>query len=107
MTRKHTCPISRHDWPELCYLVVPPSEERAQGMPGARCTRGLMCQTAQEWRHTSIQVSGEHTDIPCAMVLRLTSCSPRWSELVVTVASGIAPADFSPAYAAPGPHDLT
>src|SRR5215204_1434840 len=55
-------------------------------MPGARCTRGLMCQSAQEWRHTSIQVSGEHTDIPCAMALRLTSCSPRWSELVVTVA---------------------
>src|SRR5688572_33507443 len=76
-------------------------------MPGARCTRGLMCQSAQEWRHTSIQGSGEHTDIPCAMALRLTSCSPRWSGLVVTVASGIAPADFSPAYAAPGPHDLT
>jgi hypothetical protein len=36
--------------------------------------------------HTSIQGSGEHTDIPCAMVLRLTSCSSRWSELVVTVA---------------------
>jgi hypothetical protein len=55
-------------------------------MPGARCTRGLMCQSAQEWRHTSIQVSGEHTDIPCAMALRRTSCSPRWSGLVVTVA---------------------
>jgi hypothetical protein len=55
-------------------------------MPGARCTRGLMCQSAQEWRHTSIQGSGEHTDIPCAMALRLTSCSSRWSELVVTVA---------------------
>ena len=22
----------------------PPSHERAQGMPGARCTRGLVCQ---------------------------------------------------------------
>jgi hypothetical protein len=47
------------------------------GVPGARCTRGLMCQSAQEWRHTSIQGSGEHSDIPCAMALRLTSCSSR------------------------------
>src|SRR5688572_17805739 len=77
-------------------------------MPGARCTRGLMCHSAQEWRHTSIQGSGEHTDIPCATALRLTSCSPRWSELVVTVAlRELFPRSFSPAYAAPGPHDLT
>ena len=94
--------------PEFCSLIVPLSEERAQGMPGARCTRGLMCQSAQEWRHTSIQVSGEHTDIPCAMALRLTSCSPRWSELLSpSPPRELLPGSFSPAYAAPGPHDLT
>ena len=27
----------------------------------------------------------KHSDIPCATALRLTSCSPRWSGLVVTV----------------------
>ena len=63
-------------------------------MPGARCTRGLVCKVRKEKAHTSIQVSGEHTDIPCAMVLRRTSYSPRWSGLVVTVAGRIAPADF-------------
>src|SRR5688572_19683109 len=57
--------------------------------------------------HTSIQVSGEHTDIPCAMALRLTSCSSRWSELVVTVGRQRTAADLAPAYAAPEPHDLT
>ena len=46
-------------------------------MPGARCTRGLVCQSAHRMAHTSIQVSGEHSDIPCAMALRLTSCSSR------------------------------
>ena len=38
-----------------------------------------------------------HSDIPCAMALRLTSCSPRWGGLVVTVVGGIAPADLTPA----------
>jgi hypothetical protein len=46
-------------------------------MPGARCTRGLVCKVRKENAHTSIQVSGEHADIPCAMALRLTSCSSR------------------------------
>src|SRR5438067_12239851 len=29
--------------PEVCILVCPPPEERAQGRPGAYCTRGLAC----------------------------------------------------------------
>src|SRR5213080_4537054 len=29
--------------PEVCILVCPPREERAQGRPGACCTRGLAC----------------------------------------------------------------
>jgi hypothetical protein len=74
-------------------LLLP--EERAQGMPGARCTRGLVCQKTAHLAHTSIQVSGEHSDIPCAMALRLTSCSPRWSGLVVTVTLRKRPARLS------------
>src|SRR5215204_3207074 len=30
--------------PELLQIRCPSLEERAQGMPGARCTRGLVCQ---------------------------------------------------------------
>jgi hypothetical protein len=29
--------------PSFSKFVVPPREQRAQGMPGARCTRGLVC----------------------------------------------------------------
>ena len=36
-------------------------------MPGACCTRGLVCKSVQK-KHTSIQVQTEHSDIPCAMV---------------------------------------
>ena len=53
-----------------------PRNQRAQGMPDARCTRGLVCDSANKAAH-------EHTgqrrtsDIPCAVALRLISCSPQ------------------------------
>jgi hypothetical protein len=42
-----------------------------------------------EGTHTSKQVQRRHSDIPCAMALRLISCSPRRSGLFDTVASRI------------------
>jgi hypothetical protein len=56
------------------HFVVP--RKREQGMPGARCTRGLACKTGNKKAH-------EHTgqrrqsDIPCAMALRLIPRSSR------------------------------
>ena len=43
--------------------VVSPSM-REQGMPDARCTRGLVCEVVQKKLHTSIQGSGEHPTFP-------------------------------------------
>src|SRR5207248_11278033 len=49
----------------------------------------------------------KHSDIPCAMALRLISRSPRWSGLVVTVTSEkLASQGLSASIAAPGPHDF-
>src|ERR1700730_2205898 len=47
-----------------------PSKKREQGMPDARCTRGLVCKYVRKKTHTSIQVQRRQSDIPCAMVLR-------------------------------------
>ena len=58
-------------------------------MPGARCTRGLVCKNAQKETHTSIQVQRRQSGIPCAMVLRLMPCSPRRRIRLVTVAAGL------------------
>jgi hypothetical protein len=63
--------------------------KREQGMPGARCTRGLVCKIAQRKTHTSIQVQRKHSGIPRAMVLRLMPCSPRRRIRLVTVAAGL------------------
>jgi hypothetical protein len=46
------------------------------GMPGARCTRGLVCNRHKKMR-TRAYRAAEASDIPCAMDLRLISCSPR------------------------------
>jgi hypothetical protein len=54
-------------------------------------------QTAQNKTPTSIQVQRRQSGIPCAMVLRLISCSPRRSGFFVTVAGGVATADLTPA----------
>ena len=49
-SQTHSFPISRLDLPEACYRISLPSNQRAQGMPGARCTRGLVCQKCALWR---------------------------------------------------------
>jgi hypothetical protein len=94
--RRHGFAISRRELPEVCQLFALPSEQRAQGIPGARCTRGLACKGRRE-THTSIQVQRRQSGIPCAMVLRLITRSPRRSGFFVTVAGGVLTADLTPA----------
>src|ERR1700688_3412905 len=57
--------FSRRDASEVCRSIRTSRKERAQGMPDARCTRGLVCMCTRRCAH-------EHTgqrrqsDIPCA-----------------------------------------
>src|ERR1700709_901628 len=46
-------------------------KQRAQGKPGARYTRGLVCNVRMEKTHTSIQVKRKQPGFPCAMVYDL------------------------------------
>jgi hypothetical protein len=73
-----------------------PRKKRAQGMPGARCTRSLACEIK---KHTSVvtTVTPVSPGIPRAMVLRLISRSPRRSGLFVTVVSRVFSQDLTPA----------
>jgi hypothetical protein len=94
--RDDTTPQSRGSIrPRLAIEFPQPSRQRAQGMPGARCTRGLVCNRVIE-AHTSIQGSGgiRHS---LRNGLRLISCSPGRAGLVVTVAGGIASTGLTPA----------
>jgi len=40
------------------HFVCPPRRQRAQGRPGARCTRGLACNCAQRTRTRAYRFSG-------------------------------------------------
>jgi hypothetical protein len=79
--RKHTSAFPRPNAPEVFISFRTSFKKRAQGMPDARCTRDLMRNVHEECAH-------EHTgqrrtsDIPCAMVLRLITSSPRRTALL-------------------------
>src|SRR4029078_8811032 len=62
-TGGYSVAISRRVAPEVCSKLFALSKKRAQGMPDARCTRGLMC-NGERSAHMSIQGSGEHPTSP-------------------------------------------
>ena len=46
-----TSHFSRRVCPSFAETVCPPKKQREQGMPGARCTRGLMCKIVRRDAH--------------------------------------------------------
>jgi hypothetical protein len=57
--------------------------------------------------HTSIQVQRKHSGLPCAMALRLTSCSPRRTALLPpSPARSLASRGLNASTATSGPHDF-
>src|SRR4029077_21102668 len=67
-------------------MSLPLLDQRAQGMPDARCTRGLI----RKWRRGAHEHTGsaEAPGIPCVAALRLMSRSPRRRIRLVTVVGG-------------------
>ena len=73
--------------PEVCKLFASLEnrgrrECRMRAAPAVSCAKNVHLGAHE---HTGQR---RQSDIPCAMALRLTSCSPRWSWLVVTVTCG-------------------
>jgi hypothetical protein len=70
------------------------SEQRAQGMPGARCARRRMCRWGQSWSaHALVGSRRNKPGIPHAMVT--TACSPVGSRFP-SVADRVASTDLTP-----------
>src|SRR5205809_7512687 len=71
MTHTHTSAFPRRDASELCREICASEDQRAQGMPGARCARSLACKIK---KHTSIvtTVTPDTPGIPRAMVLTVS-----------------------------------
>ena len=64
MTTRYDFAISRRVTSEICTILVPSSKQRAQGRPGARCTRGLVCNCAQKTRTRAYRFSGNTPAFP-------------------------------------------
>ena len=101
-------PHSRDDIRPSFANSFAPKKKRAQGRPGARCTRGLVCKQTSKNAHEHTG-SAETLRPSLRNGLRLIPCSPRRDQsLFVTVANVIRSiiADLTPAIGASGPHDF-
>jgi hypothetical protein len=80
--------FSRRDAPEVCRKVSR-LEIRGRGECRMRAAPAVPCAKWVKKTHTSIQVQRRQSDIPCAMALRLTSCSSRRPGSFATVVQRI------------------
>jgi hypothetical protein len=94
---RHTFAISPHVFARGIHLFHALSNQRAQGKPDARCTRGLVCKLCKKHAH-------EHTGPAEAIRLSLRSgftayhaLSPAIRPGIVTVIGGALTADLTPA----------
>jgi hypothetical protein len=60
----NTVPHSRGSECPSCAKDPTLERQRAQGKPGARCTRGLVCNVHKEMRTRAYRFSGEHPAFP-------------------------------------------
>ena len=84
----------------------PPRNLRAQGKPGARCTRDLACDLRKQ-NCTRAYRAAEASRLSLRDGLRLTSCSPRRTALLPpSPQRSFASLGLSASTAAPEPHDF-
>src|SRR5437667_47252 len=105
--REYDFAISRRDFARAIINSSP--HPRNRGCRECRVHAAPAVSCAKNVHYGAHEHTGErkHSDIPCAMALRLISRSPRWSGLVVTVTlEKLASQELSASIAAPGPHDF-
>ncbi len=82
----HPSAFSRRDAPELCRKVRRPGIQRAQGRPGARCTRGLACNWVLKRRTRAYRFSGNTPAFPAQWFDGLSRAHPGVMRCLVSVA---------------------
>src|SRR6266446_5835645 len=82
------------------------SGKRAQGRPGARCTRGLACNCAQRTRTRAYRFSGEHPAFPAQWFYGLLRALPGERLFCHRRPVKLASQELDASTAASGPHDF-
>jgi hypothetical protein len=91
-----------------CHILADFGDTRAQGKTGCALHPRSRVPMHIAKTHTSIQVQRKQSGLPCAMVLRLTSCSPRRDRacLPPSPPRSLLLENLTPAIGASGPHDF-
>src|SRR6266516_2641088 len=82
------------------------SKQRAQGKPGADCTRGLVCQTHSNRRTRAYRFSRNSPAFPAQWPYGLLRALPGERACLPPSPCEKLPARLSASVAAPGPHDF-
>src|SRR5207247_2984708 len=82
MTVDTVSPSRGADRPRFAINFSPSRKLEGAGKTGCTLHPRSRVQLRTENAHTSIQVQAEHPGLPCAVALRLTSCSPRRTALL-------------------------
>ena len=101
---KHSFAFSRHDLPEVCWNGLSLIKKREQGMPGARCTRGLVCKVVRRMPTRAYRFSGGNPAFPAQWVTAYFVLSPVTGFLATVIWRIFDPQDLAPA---PGRQDHT
>src|SRR3954449_11385619 len=87
MTAERVCAFSRHELPEVCYQLPALFDRgrREDRVLAAPAVSRAICANKTAHEHTGQR---EHSGLPCAMALRLTSCSSRRTALLPPLSAG-------------------
>jgi hypothetical protein len=102
---RHEVAISRHGMPELRLDLWPFRKRRAQGKPGADCTRGLVCKSAHCGRTRAYRFSRNSPAFPAQWFYGVLRALPGERIRLVTVACENLPQAWHQQRVS-GPHDL-
>ena len=86
---RHTFTCSRHNRPRFALRFSSLAKQREQGMPGARCTRGLVCKMHKEKRTRAYRFSGGSPAFPAQWLYGLCRALPGDEFVLVTVVGGL------------------
>src|SRR5438874_12097211 len=94
--------------PEVCILVCPPREERAQGRPGACCTRGLACDLRKQNCTRAYRAAGTlRPPLRNGFTAYFVLFPENGSFASVATQEAFASPGLNASTAAPEPHDFT
>jgi hypothetical protein len=105
---KHNSAFSRRHSPEFCKFIRP-KKKRAQGRPGARCTRGLVCKSSKQIRTRAYRFSGNTPAFPAQWLYSLYRALPGETKACLSPSppkKRELPRNLTPAIGASGPHDF-